>query len=195
MHYEESHESTNDEKSVTSLDESCQICGEVMVCGEKVWALDARTNQPPKGGPLDLLDTAAILELEDNAVYLIRHEHEVLLEFGADPYTASTGDLKISVRRLQAGAEIVEESTTFESEAMAANLRYVKIELPGDIEGIRLEYRDPARGVGGAGYGTDTTIRSPLFEMESLKKHPDLMEQPESLEVSDDAPGFNLPHD
>jgi len=138
-------------------------------------------------------DTAAIRELRDDDIYLVRHGHEILLEFGGDPRTAKTGPLDISIRKLEAGAEVVKESTTYESDERATNLHYVKIDLPGDVEGIRLEYRDPERGVGGGGYGTDTQLRSPLYEMESLKRNPQLMEQPESLEIDDDAPGFNLP--
>ena len=190
MTYEETVESTNEAPSTTKLDKDCQICGEVLVCEQQVWALATRTNNPPKGSPLDLLDSAAILELGDDDLYLIRHGHEVHLGFGADPRTNESGSLEIRVRKLEAGAKVVTESTTFTSEEMAAGYagRTVKIELPG-ADGIRIEYR-PERGPGGAGYGTDTTIRSSLFEMESLKRNPQLMKQPKSLEIAEDAAGF-----
>lgn len=196
MHYEEMYESTDEEPETKTLDMSCQICGDVMVCDQTVWALDSRTNDPPKGGPLDVLDTAAILELEDHDLYLIRHGHEVFLDFAADPLTTPAGDLIISVRELKAGAEVATETTTYKAEEVAAGFehRYVRLELPGEVEGIRLEYRPDDRGVAGAGYGTDSTLRPMLFEIENLKKHPDLMDQPKSLEVEADAPGFNLPH-
>lgn len=197
LRYEELHEASDEEPSTKTIEMDCQICGDVMVCDQTVWALDARTNEPPKGGPLDLLDTAAIIELDGNDLYLIRHGHEILLEFAADPLTTPTGDLIISIRKLAAGAEVVTESTTYTAEEVAPGYehRYVRLELPGDVEGIRLEYLPDERGVSGGGYGTDSTLRSTLFEMESLKKHPDLMDQPASLEIDDDEPGFNLPHD
>ncbi|EDM74240.1 hypothetical protein PPSIR1_41104 [Plesiocystis pacifica SIR-1] len=194
---EERFEETGNETGIERWSERCQVCGQVLVCDQQVWAIGLRTNQPPKGEDLRLLDTAGILELDDHDLYLIRHGHEVYLDFGADPRTTPDGPLTIRVRKLEAGAEIVEESTRFTSEEMAAGYagRTVKVELPGVGKGIRVEYR-PGRGPGGAGYGTDTSkLRSTLYELESLERNPQLMKQPKSLDISEDeAKGFNLPH-
>lgn len=195
--YEETLESTGEEPGVKAWSEDCQICGEVLVCGQQVWALGLRTNMPPSGNELRVLDTAGILELGDHDLYLIRHGHEIHLGFGADPLTTKEGPLKIRIRKLEAGAEVVEESTTFESEKMIMSYegRTVRVELPGEVEGIRIDYR-PDRGPEGAGYGTDTSkLRSTLYEFETLKRNPQLTDQPKSLEISEDeAEGFNLPH-
>lgn len=194
MNYEVLIESSGEAPRKTAIARDCQICGELLVCDQTVWVLATHTNAPPDGSPLDVLAMDAAAELKDHDLYLVRHGHEVLLDFGADPRTTPTGPLEIRVRKLEKGAAVTSRSTTFVSEPIAAGYagRRVKIDLPG-AESIRVEYL-PDRSPSGGGYGTDTTLEPTLYEMESLKRNPQLMKQPASLEISPDAPGFNLPH-
>jgi hypothetical protein len=194
MTYEVLVETSHEAPKTTRIARSCQVCGELLVCDQTVWVLATRTNEPPNGSPLEVLAMDAVAELGDHDLYLVRHGHEVYLDFGADPRTAAKGPLEIRVRKLEQGAAVTTRATTFEAEPMAAGYagRNVRIELPG-ADGIRLEYR-PDRPPSGGGYGTDTTLEPTLYEMESLQRNPQLMEQPASLAVSPDAPGFNLPH-
>jgi hypothetical protein len=187
MTYERFLESSRAEPVRTTITKDCQICGDVLVCEQSVWALATRTNDPPDGSPLDVLAMDAAIALDDHDIYLIRHGHEVYLDFKADPRTTATGALEIRVRRLERGAPVITRATSFVVEATR-----VRIELP-DLEGIGLEFR-PGRPPEGGGYGTDTTLEPSLYEMESLKRNPQLMDQPASLEIAADAPGFNLPH-
>ncbi len=194
MTYKQAVESSHEDPRTTTIARDCQICGAVLVCDQTVWTLSTHTNAPPNGSPLDVLATDAAIELDDHDLYLIRHGHEVHLDFGADPRTTAQGTLEIRVRKLERGAPVTAESTTFVAEPMAAGYegRTVKVKLPG-VDAIRLEYR-PDRSPDGGGYGTDTTIEPTLYELESLKRNPQLMKQPESLDIAADAPGFNLPH-
>jgi hypothetical protein len=195
MTYEVLLESSNAPPKPTKIARSCQICGELLVCDQSVWVLQTRTNDPPGGSPLEVLAMDAVAELGDHDLYLVRHGHEVYLDFGADPRTAAKGPLEIRVRKLEQGAAATTHATTFVAEPMAAGYagRTVRVELPG-VDGIRLEYR-PDRSPSGGGYGTDTTLEPTLYEMESLRRNPQLMDQPASLEIAPDAPGFRLPHD
>jgi len=194
MTYEVLIESSGEAPRRTSIANTCQICGELLVCDQTVWVLATHTHDPPNGSPLDVLAMDAVAELGEHDLYLVRHGHEVRLDFGADPRTSPTGPLEIRVRKLEKGAAVTQRATTFTAEPMAAGYagRTVKIDLPG-VDSIRIEYR-PDRPPSGGGYGTDTTLEPTLYEMESLKRNPQLMKQPASLEISPDAPGFNLPH-
>lgn len=194
MTYKQAIESSHEDPRTTTIARDCQICGAVLVCDQSVWTLSTRTHAPPNGSPLDVLATDAAIELDDHDLYLIRHGHEVHLDFAADPRTTAQGTLEIRVRKLERGAPVTAESTTFVAEPMAAGYegRTVKVKLPG-VDAIRLEFR-PDRSPDGGGYGTDTTIEPTLYELESLKRNPQLMQQPESLDIAADAPGFNLPH-
>lgn len=194
MTYEVLLESSNEDPKTTTIARDCQICGEVLVCDQTVWVLATRTNDPPNGSPLEVLSMDAVAELDDHDLYLVRHGHEVHLDFGADPRTSAGGSLEIRVRKLEKGAAVATRSTRFVAEPTAVGYagRTVKVELPG-AEAIRIEYR-PDRSPDGGGYGTDTTLEPTLYEMESLKRNPRLMQQPASLEIPADAPGFNLPH-
>lgn len=187
MTYEQLLESSHAEPVKTTITKDCQICGDVLVCDQSVWTLATRTNDPPDGSPLHVLAMDAAIALDDHDLYLIRHGHEVYLDFKADPRTTATGALEIRVRKLERGAPVMTRSTSFVAEATR-----VKIELP-DVDGIGIEFR-PGRAPEAGGYGTDMTIEPSLYEMESLKRNPQLMDQPESLEIAPDAPGFNLPH-
>lgn len=186
-------ESSNEAPRTTQVAKDCQICGAVLVCDQAVWALSTRTQDPPNGSPLEVLAMDAAIELDDHDFYLIRHGHEVHLDFAADPRTTARGALEIKVRKLERGAPVTSESTSFVSETMAVGYagRKVKVQLPG-VDAIGLEFR-PDRGPDGGGYGTDTTLEPTLYELESLKRNPQLMQQPESLRIAADAPGFNLP--
>lgn len=194
MSYEVVLESSNEGPKTTKIAKSCQICDRLLVCDQAVWVLSTHTNDPPNGSPLDVLAMDAVVELDDHDLYLVRHGHEILLDFGADPRKTSAGTLHIRARKLEKGAAVVTRSTTFAAESMAVGYagRTVQVELPGG-DGIRIEYR-PDRSPSGGGYGTDTTLEQTLYEMESLRRNPQLMKQPASLEISADAPGFNLPH-
>lgn len=187
VNYEETHESTNEKASTKVWSEDCQLCGEVLVCDQQVWALSLRTNMPPSGNELRILDTQGIVELGDNDLYLIRHGHEIHLEFGADPRSAPSGPLNIRIRKLEAGAEAVEKSTTFTSEKMTMSYdgRTVDVELPGEVDGISIDYR-PDRAPQATGNGVKANkMRRDLYEYETLKRNPQLTDQPKSLEISE----------
>lgn len=194
MSYEVLLESSNEAPKATTIARTCQICDRLLVCDQAVWVLSTHTNEPPNGSPLDVLAMDAVVELGDHDLYLVRHGHEILLDFGADPRTTAAGSLEIRARKLEKGAAVATRATTFASEPMAAGYagRTVTVELPG-ADAIRIEYR-PDRSPSGGGYGTDTTLESTLYEMDSLRRNPQLMQQPASLEIAADAPGFNLPH-
>lgn len=192
--YEVLVESTNEEAQTTKLAKDCHLCGEVLVCDQHVWVVSTGTNDPPDGRPLEWLVLDTIAELGDHDLYLVRHGHEIHLDFGADPRTTARGPLEIRVRKLEKGAPVTTQSTTYVAEPMGGLGGYnsVRLDLPG-TDGIRLDFR-PDRGPDGGGFGTDPTFESPLYEMESLTRNPQLMDQPASLELPADAPGFNLPH-
>lgn len=190
--YEVLLESTNAEAQTTKLAKDCHLCGEVLVCDHLVWVLSTRTNDPPNGRPLELLDLDTIAELGDHDLYLVRHGHEIHLDFGADPRTTAAGPLQIRMRKLEKGAPVTTQATTYVAEPMGAGGCTVRLDLPG-TDGIRLDLR-PDRGPDGGGFGTDPTFESPLYELESLTRNPQLMDQPASLELPADAPGFRLPH-
>jgi hypothetical protein len=194
MTYKTVIESSHEDPRTTTIAKDCQICGAVLVCDQAVWTLATRTNAPPDGDPLEVLAMDAAVELGDHDLYLVRHGHEVYLDFGADPRTTARGTLEIRVRKLERGAPVTAESTTFVAEPMAVGYagRRVKVTLPG-VDAIGVEFR-PDRSPDGGGYGTDTTIEPTLYELESLKRNPKLMQQPQSLDIAADAPGFNLPH-
>ncbi len=191
MTYTKLLEVSNEDPKKTTIAKDCQICGAVLVCDQAVWTLATRSHDPPNGAPLEVLAMDAAIELDDHDLYLIRHGHEVLLDFAADPRTTAKGSLEIRVRKLERGAPVTVEATSFVAEPYGSEGRKVRVQLPG-VDAIGLEFR-PDRSPDGGGYGTDTTIEPTLYEMESLKRNPQLMQQPESLEVAADAPGFNLP--
>ena len=195
MAYTKTVESTGEAGETTKIEQDCHVCGDLLVCGETVWVLDVHVNDPPRGKPLEVLDLDAVAEVGDHDLDLVRHGHEILLDIAADPRTTSSGGLDIHLRKLAQGAVATKHTTTFESETMSPGYagRTVRIDLPG-VDGMRLEYRPEQRPDGG-GYGTDPTLATSLYEMESLKQNPQLMEQPESLDIAPDAPGFNLPRD
>jgi len=191
--YDQVIESTGEPAQRTHIAQDCQICGAVLVCDQSVWALSTRTTDPPNGAPLHILDTDAALELDDHDLYLIRHGHEVHLDFADDPRTTARGALEIRLRKLERGAPVAAHSTTFTSEQVATGYdgRRVRVDLPG-ADAIRIELL-PGRSPDAGGYGVNKTLEANLYELESLKRNPQLMQQPESLEIAADAPGFNLP--
>ena len=193
LSYEETHEATGKEPATKAWSEDCQICGEVLVCGQQAWALRLRTNAPPSGNELRILDTQGVLELGDHDLYLIRDGHEIYLDFEADPRTTSTGALNISVRKLEAGAERIGASTRFETKDMVMSYggRSVMVELPGDLDRIKIDY-PPERPPAVTGNGVEANrMRRDLYEYETLKRNPQLTDQPKSLELSDsEAKGF-----
>lgn len=194
MVYEATSEATGRAAETKKIEQDCQICGDVLVCGDSVWVMDVHVNDPPNGKPLEVLDLGAVAEVGDHDLYLVRHGHEVFLDFAVDPRTADKGGLEIHQRKLEPGAAASKQSTTFEPDTMSAGYagRTVRIDLPG-VDGIRIDLR-PDRSPD-SGYGTDTTLETSLYEMASLQRNPQLMEQPDSLDIAPDAPGFNLPHE
>lgn len=190
--YDVLEEATGKEAAPKKIEKDCQICGEVLVCDQAVWVLSTQINDAPGGTPLDQLSLDAVAEMDHHDLYLVRHGHEILLDFGVDPREATSGSLEIRTRKLEKGAVVTKSATTFTSEPMAPGYggRSVRIDLPGS-DGIRLDFRPDRRPEGG--YGTDTTIEPTLHEMTGLKKNPQLMKQPESLDLPADAPGFYLP--
>ena len=121
----------------------------------------------------------------------VRHDHEILLELDADPLQHSTGTLKLTARKLEAGAPVKRATLEFEY----TEHRGFSVDLPDDAGGFRVRlYRD-GRPPAGGGYGSSSPFRSSLTDYETLKLHSERLKQPDSLEISEDEKGgFNLPH-
>lgn len=191
--YADLYESSDEEPVDRGWSRPCSICGNVMACGDETFTVVVREGTW-KDKPFHTLDTDSVLRLDDHDLYLVRYGHEIHLDFDADPYTAQSGELKISMRALEAGAEITRVTTTFNSEALfkGRSERKVFVELPGDVGSFRIEMRGPDRLY--VNRGSKGSMKGTLYDLEQLRLHPDRMKQPASLEIDPDAKGFNQPH-
>ncbi len=188
---EESSEATNEEEQKTSWVKDCQVCGEMVVCSdEEVFSVNVREFERD-GSVVRVLDVDPVVVLSDRELYLVRHGHEVLLKFGADPTVVDKGSLDISIRKLEKGATVQQTSTTYET----TSAQVVRLELPGDAGGLAIKFRDQDRRPDAGGSGRSRILRRSLFDYETLKTHPKMMRQPSSLEITEnEKAGFNLPH-
>lgn len=188
---EETSEATEEDPAKVSWTKDCQVCGDVMICGsDEAFTLGVREFERDKS-VVRVLDVDPVIELSPTELYMIRYEHEVLLTFGDDPRSVDKGTLSIAVRRLTKDAPVTRQAANYEVEGA----RGVKVELPGNLGGLRIKFRDQGRAPDAGGSGRSKTLRRSLFDYETLKTHPKMMSQPSSLELTDkEKEGFNFPY-
>lgn len=188
--YESKSEATGEAPKVESWTKQCHVCGHVLACGDEAMTIDVR-EVDDNGKLLRVLDSEPVVALSEQDLYLIRHGHEVRLTFGADPREDKTGPLDIAVRKLEEGAPVVRSSVTYENEGP----RGVKVVLPGDIGGFRVEFRGDDRPPFAGGNGKRGLFAKSLYDFETLIMFPDMMRQPASLDIEPGEEGtFNKPH-
>jgi hypothetical protein len=188
--FESKSEATGEAPNVDSWTKQCHVCGHVLVCGDEAMTVGVR-EVDKDGKLLRVLDSEPVVALTKQDLYLIRHGHEVRLTFGADPREEKTGPLDIAVRKLEGGAPVVRSSVTYENEGA----RGVKVVLPGDIGGFRVEFRGDDRPPYAGGSGKRGLFAKSLYDFETLIMFPDMMRQPASLDIEPGEEGtFNKPH-
>ena len=188
VQYQSKYESTGESPEIDSWTKQCQVCGPLLACGDELVTFGVREFES-KGKMLRVLDPDPVVTVSETDLYMVRYGHEVRLTFGANPLEQSKGPLEIAVRKLEKGAEVQRVSGTYDHEQN----RGAKVELPGGIGGLRIEFRE-GRAPDAGGSGKRGPIRQTLYDYKTLKQFPDRMRQPASLEIKPGEEGaFNLP--
>lgn len=133
------------ESKRTAWTKTCEVCGEVLICGDEFSTIRIRDGEV-SGDERTWLDFDAYVSTGEHAYYLLRFGFEIALQFGADPMTTDTGSIAVAMRKLDGGTSATKTSVTFESESYGVGDRKVRLELPDDLGRLTMILRDTRDG-------------------------------------------------
>ena len=174
--YNALREHTGDPDKRDEWTKRCEICGDLLVCGDFVSTMRVRKGELTDR-PMTWLDTTALVTIGENRFYVLRFGHEIAVELDGDPAKVDGGSAKVSLRKLEPGASVVTETVPFEVDADAPTRREVSLTLPGQLGRLRFDLRDDGV-IFMRGGGAPEDLPDTLFHALQLAAHPHLGSQP-----------------
>ncbi len=135
-------ESKDGEPVSSAWTKACEVCGDLLICGDEVSTLRVRDGDL-QGDTMAWLDTTEMVPVEDGGMYMVRYGHEIVLRFETDPLTVDAGTVAVQMRKLDPSAKASTASVEFTSTKRNASdtRKQVQLELPNGVGRLRFDQR------------------------------------------------------